>query len=509
MVNQEIKYQLTEKCDVVLVHPSKGGAYKQIENLSSTTPDVLLGLVDAYLESKKISTVILDADILEISGQELLDLINNLSPKFVGVFSTGVNVSASTQTMPSVISFFYDIAPGFSDGIKTFVYGGHPTVVPERTLRETGADYVILGEGYDAILSLVKRTINNQDVKNIKGIAYMGEDLLGNQSVIINPMPPMIDLNTLPLINWEKMNPNLYRAHNWHCFGEDTDNRSPYGVVWSSMGCAYPCDFCCINNLYSKRTFRFRDMKKVVEEIDILVRKYGVKHLRIMDELFVIKHPRIEEFCDLMDERGYDLNIWCYARVDSVTPEILRRLKNVGVNWIGYGFEAGDNEDSLKSINKAVKKDSFSNDEVIQMTRDAGINMIGHAILGLYDDDEEAIRKNVEFLKKHKFEWNNIYPAFAYPGTPFYDRYISEGIIDEPESWEEYGLYSRKCKPLPTKHLTSAEVLRLRDDVFHEYYSDPEILDDLRGKFGQKTVEYIKKTLLVRLERDILKDGVA
>ena len=56
------------------------------------------------------------------------------------------------------------------------------------------------------------------------------------------------------------------------------------------MGCAYPCDFCCINNLYGKRTFRFRDMKAVVEEIDILVNKYGVKNLRILDELFIIKH---------------------------------------------------------------------------------------------------------------------------------------------------------------------------------------------------------------------------
>ena len=167
-------------------------------------------------------------------------------------------------------------------------------------------------------------------------------------------------------------------------------------------------------------------MKSVVEEIDILVNKFGVKNLRIMDELFIIKHPRIEEFCDLMDERKYDLNIWCYARVDSVTPYILARLKKIGLNWIGYGFEPGDDEEALISINKAVKKGSLSNDEVIEMTRKEGINMIGHAILGLYDDDEAAIRKNVDFLRKHEFEWNNIYPAFAYPGTPFYENYVGK-----------------------------------------------------------------------------------
>ena len=247
-------------------------------------------------------------------------------------------------------------------------------------------------------------------------------------------------------------------------------------------------------------------MKTVVEEIDILVNNHGVKSLRIMDELFVIKHPRVEEFCDLMDERGYDLNIWCYARVDSVTPYILKRLKKIGVNWVGYGFEAGDDENALKSINKAVKKGSLSNDEVIKITRDAGINMIGHAILGLYDDDEDSIRKNVDFLRKHQFEWNNIYPAFAYPGTPFYDQYVGEGIIEEPRSWEEYGLYSYECKPLPTKHLTSAQVLSLRDELFNEYYGDQNVQDNLRIKFGQKTIDHINEMLSVKLKRKILAD---
>ena len=501
-----MKYDFPKKCDVVLVHPSKSGAYGQVESLASTTPDVLLGLVDAYVESNGLTSVIIDLDITKISAQDLLSLITKLSPKILGVFSTGVNVSASTQTMPAVIGFFKDIAINLPDQIRTFVYGGHPTVLPERTLKETSADYVIIGEGYETILLLTKNLISNVSIDNIDGIAYVKEDLLGNVTTVINPMPKMIDVNSLPMINWDKLNPKLYRAHNWHCFGDDIDNRSPYGVIWTSMGCAYPCDFCCINNLYSKRTFRFRDMKTVVEEIDILVNNHGVKNLRIMDELFVIKHPRVEEFCDLMGERGYDLNIWCYARVDSVTPYILKRLKKIGVNWVGYGFEAGDDENALKSINKAVKKGSLSNDEVIKITRDAGINMIGHAILGLYDDDEDSIRKNVDFLRKHQFEWNNIYPAFAYPGTPFYDKYVGEGIIEEPRSWEEYGLYSYECKPLPTKHLTSAQVLSLRDELFNEYYSDQNVQDNLRIKFGQKTIDHINEMLSVKLKRKILAD---
>jgi anaerobic magnesium-protoporphyrin IX monomethyl ester cyclase len=492
-------------CDILLIHPSKTGAYGQVAEFASTTPDFLLGLVDSYIESKGYVSCVIDLDVTQITQNDLISLISSLQPKLVGVFSTGVNVSASTQTMPAVIEFFDSLAPKIDKNIKTFVYGGHPTVLPERTLDETNANFVIIGEGYETIELLLKSLINNNSFEDIEGLAFKKQDLLGNISYIINKMPKMLDVNDLPMINWEKLNPSIYQAHNWHCFGEDTiENRSPYGVIWTSMGCAYPCDFCCINNLYSKRTFRFRDMQSVVEEIDILVTKHGVKNLRIMDELFIIKHPRITEFCELMEQRNYDLNIWCYARVDSVTPEILKRLKKIGMNWIGYGFETGDDEEALVSINKAVKKGSLSNDEVIKITRDAGINMIGHAILGLYEDDEKAIRRNVDFLRKHEFEWNNIYPAFAYPGTPFYEDYVGKKIIPVPKSWDEYGLYSYECKPLPTKHLSAAEVLKLRDELFIDYYSDDHILNNLRLKFGQKTVDHINQMLSLKIDRRIV-----
>ena len=79
-------------------------------------------------------------------------------------------------------------------------------------------------------------------------------------------------------------------------------------------------------------------MDDVVSEIDVLVNDYGVKHLKILDELFIFKNPNL--FCDLLEERNYDLNMWCFARTDTVTPEILKRLKKVGVNWVAMDLKA-------------------------------------------------------------------------------------------------------------------------------------------------------------------------
>jgi anaerobic magnesium-protoporphyrin IX monomethyl ester cyclase len=490
--------------DILLIRVSKDLVHGPVnDKYASFSPCILTGLLDAYIENEGFKSEIIDLEVDRYTPTELTAKLKNINPKWVGVLATGVNVSASTQSMPSVINLFNDVLLDLAKELnfKTFVYGGHPTVLPLRTLQETSADLVIIGEGYKTVTQLLGSQ-EDIDFNGINGLAFISSGQLVKTSSV-----ELIDVNQLPVINWAKMDPKKYRAHNWHCFGDDLESRSPYGVIWTSMGCAYPCEFCCINNLYEKRVFRYRSMQSVVEEIDILVKDYGVKNLRIYDELFIMRHPRIKEFCDLLETRGYDLNIWCYSRADSVEPEILKRLKKVGVNWIGYGFEAGDDEKALKDINKKLRKTwEYTNTDIVNMTREAGINMIGHAILGLYEDDEAAIRRNMDFLKKHKFEWNNIYPAFAYPGTPFYKRYVGDGIIQEPESWTEYSLYGYDCKPLPTKHLTSAQVLELRDRLVVEYYSDPEIREDFIAKFGAKTMNHLDKMFSHRLPRKILGD---
>tara|TARA_Y100001968_G_C19404728_1_gene742990 strand:+ start:87 stop:911 length:825 start_codon:yes stop_codon:yes gene_type:complete len=244
-------------------------------------------------------------------------------------------------------------------------------------------------------------------------------------------------------------------------------------------------------------------MKKVVEEIDILVNDYGVKHLKILDELFIVKHPRISEFCDLMEERNYDLNMWCFSRTDTVTPDILKRLKGIGLNWVAYGFESFDGE-ILDSTNKRSKADVYN---TVKMTRDAGIYICADVIAGLWDDDANSINATRNFMFKNDFEWINVYPAFGYPGTPLYNKYLSEGIINKPTSWDIYGLYSYETIPLPTKFLSSAEVLRSRDAMFDGYYNDPDVLSMLEKKFGTQTKEHVKAMASVPLKRRILEPG--
>jgi anaerobic magnesium-protoporphyrin IX monomethyl ester cyclase len=483
---------------LIKVNDKKQNYTTTANEFAAVPPNIQMGLLDAYMNDRGVETSLIDADSEGLSILELIDVLLKTAPDLVGIIACGANPSASTMSMVGVINFFKELSNSKDIPFKTFVWGGHPTVLPERTLEETGADFVIIGEGYEATVNLSEHVSRGKPLKDIAGIAYKDGDRF-----VANPSPPLVDLDTLPTIDWTKMNPARLKAHNWHCFGTDINNRSPYAIIWTNQGCPYPCDFCCINNVFETRTYRFRSMESVVAEIDVLVNDYGVKHLKILDELFIIKHPRIGEFCDLMEERNYDLNMWCFARPDSVNPDILKRLKNIGLNWVAYGFESFD-EDILISTNKRSKANVK---ETVQMTRDAGINICADVIAGLWDDDESSIKRTFEFMSRHEFEWVNVYPAFGYPGTPLYDNYLRDGIIREPEDWGIYGLYSYDCNPLPTKHLSSAEVLRIRDELFMSYYKDPQTLSMLERKFGLETRSHIEKMTSQPLKRKLLEPG--
>ncbi|OSM01938.1 B12-binding domain-containing radical SAM protein [Magnetofaba australis] len=465
--------------------------------LAAIAPNIPLGILEAYMSAQGVPTVMIDAEAEGLSNAELANRLQQAQPDLVCVLATGANPSASTMTMVGVIDLFEQMRRvGVAAGAAC-VWGGHPTVLPERTLRETGADFVILGEGFDALSQLYAWRTQGGDKRQIPGLAYFE-----NARFVQQAPPPLAALDDLPRINWDKMNPARYRAHNWHCFGEEIDQRSPYAIIWTNQGCPYPCDFCSVNNVFGQRKFRFRSMENVVAEIDDLVQNHGVRRLKILDELFAIKHPRIDQFCDLLEERGYDLDMWCFARIDSVTPQMLKRLKRVGVNWIAYGFESFD-ESIVASTNKRV---SAQAQETIDMTREAGIHICADVIVGLWEDSVQSVRRTRDFLFKNQFEWVNVYPAFAYPGTPMYDAYLRDGVISTPTSWDAYGLYSDACEPAPTKHLSPAQVLALRDELFNDYFRSPEILRMLENTFGVKTRRHVEQMMQISLPRKLLQD---
>ena len=488
--------------DVVFIKPSDHGKIygKLSSNLSAIEPPLWAALFAAYVLEKGYTAAIIDAEAELLSPEEVARKVEKLSARLVVLIIAGTNLSASTWNMNGA-SEYNNALKNCNSQVKTMFWGLHPSALPERTIREEKTDYVCDGEGFFTITELLAVLRSNPDTESysIPGLWYVR-----NREIIKPPRKGEIvhDLDILPQPAWNLLPMDKYRAHNWHCF-QDINNRSPYGVIYTSLGCPFNCSFCALKTLFEgKPSIRYRSPKKVIEDIAVLVEQYGVKNIKLLDECFVLKESHVEEICDLIIERGYDLNMWAYSRVDTVKEKMLAKMKQAGFNWLAYGIEGGS-----KKIRDGVAKGRYTQDDIynaIQMTKDAGIYVCGNFMFGLPDDDLETMEETLNMAKELNCEYTNFYATMAYPGSDLYAESL-KNHIPLPSSWRGYSQFSKECLPLPTKYLTSAQVLQFRDDAFVDFHSNPKFLDLIKAKFGDDTVAHIKKMLESKLERDILK----
>lgn len=483
--------------DLILVNPGnpKKVYGKLRSNLSGIEPPYWCALIGAFIREKGYSVKIIDSDAENLSPQETVERIIEYNPLLVNIVVMGTNPSASsTPKMPAVREYLEIIKEKRPD-IKVILSGLHPSSLPERTLREEKTDFVCQGEGFLTTLNLLKCMKEKRDIEkeNIKGLWYKkGEEIIsgGYEEMIM-------DIDSLPLPAWDLLPMEKYRAHNWHCF-ENLDERGNYAAIYTSFGCPFNCSYCNIKALYNNKPgIRYKSPERVIEEIDQLVKKYNIKNLKIADELFVLNKERVNKICDYIIEKGYKLNIWAYARIDTVDEEILKKLKKAGFNWLCYGIESAS-ERVREGVSKKIKQDRI--EKVIEMTKRAGINVLGNFIFGLPDDDYETMRETLNLAKKLKCEYVNFYVAMAYPGSELYNYAISNKI-KLPDTWTGFSQLSEDTFPLPTKYLKPEEVLKFRDEAFYEYYSDPEYLKMIEEKFGQRVVEHIKEMLKIKIKR--------
>src|SRR5262249_37990826 len=304
--------------------------------------------------------------------------------------------------------------------------------------------------------------------KNARGLCYWADGVLS----VTEPAPLVKKLDEeIPEVAWDLLPMHKYRAHNWHCFGDL--ERQPYASLYTTFGCPYRCSFCCIQAPFksgereagwkdSVNSYRFWTPGAVIAQIDKLVTEYGVKNIKIADEMFVLNPRHVHGICDAIIERGYDLNIWAYARVDTVKDDMLDKLKRAGFNWLAFGIEAA-NEGVLTDVDKRYRVDEVH--DTIRKVKAAGINIIGNYIFGLPEDTIDTMQETLDLALDLECEFANFYCAMAYPGSPLYHQALARGWR-LPATWSGYSQHAVETLPLPTRHLPAGDVLRFRDDAF-------------------------------------------
>ncbi|MDQ3186759.1 MAG: B12-binding domain-containing radical SAM protein, partial [Pseudomonadota bacterium] len=405
-------------------------------------------------------------------------------------------------------------------GCRICFVGSHTSALPREVLSYSCVDIVLLNEGVYALHALLKSNLGD-DLAYIKGIGYKKRGQGGDSISTINASQGIVPQQRMdedmPGYAWDllpyKATPlDLYRAHFWHA-EFDHAKRTPFAAIYTSLGCNFGCDFCMINivnrvdnndevNSSHSRGMRFWSPEWVGREMEKLA-GMGVRTLRISDEMFFLNRKYYEPILNQVIDRGLNFNMWTYSRVDTVRRDYLDLFKKAGVGWLALGIEAGN-----QVVRQEVSKGSFQEINIREVSKtigDAGINIISNFIFGFPDDTLETMQETLDLAMELNNEMTNMYPCQALPGSPMHHSAKKNGW-KLPDTFEGYAFLSYECQPLPTKHLSAAQVLKFRDEAWQKYFSNPAYLELVGKKFGEQERKNVEDMASVRLKRKLLGD---
>jgi anaerobic magnesium-protoporphyrin IX monomethyl ester cyclase len=512
----------SKKLDALFINPdSSANAYQGLAaTYSAIEPPTWSLLLAESCRSKGFGVGILDCDAERLSLEVSVNRINELNPKLAVFVVYGQNPNSGTTSMIGAVALAKALKQEHGSDLKICFVGSHTSALPMEVLAFDCVDIVLSNEGVYALHNLLMSNLQS-DLAHIKGIGYKRSGPGGFPIPTLNPPEKVVPQERmdqdLPGYAWDllpyRQKPlDLYRAHFWHAeFSHE--KRTPFAAIYTSLGCQFACDFCMINivnrtdnddhiDASHSKGMRFWSPEWVMREMEKLSR-LGVHTLRISDEMFFLNRRYYVPILEGIVERGYDFNMWTYSRVDTVRKDALELFKRAGVNWLALGVEAGN-----QMVRQEVSKGSFKEvniRDVCNTITDAGIYIISNYIFGFPEDTMETMQQTLDLALELNTEMANMYPCQALPGSPMHQIARKNGW-KLPDSYEGYAFLSYDAQPLPTKHVSAADVLKFRDQAWQQYFTNPAYLSLVESRFGETERHNIEDMSKIHLKRKLLGD---
>lgn len=386
--------------------------------LSRRLPPLGLAYVAAALEKAAFQAEILDNYLLKKPIDHVKLEIKRLTPEIVGITCSSLTYQRCIETAKAV----KEVLPT----CKVVVGGPHPSYMPDSMLQHPEIDYVVLGEGERAIVELATHIAKGEDdsaAATIPGIAYRHEGKMTKTA------PRFIsDLDQIP-----------YPARHllpMHLYDRKIEFLSvrPVDTMNIIRGCPYNCAFCEIKKLWGQTCRAFSPLR-VVEEIDHLVNKYGSKGIYFVGDNFTIQKKRTVEICELIKKYRLDIEWVCDTRVDLISRELLKEMKDAGCRTIWFGVESGSPR-ILRKINKDITLQQAVH--AFKLCKEEGIQIACSFMLGIPGETAKDMKATLKFAKKLDPDWCQFNIFIAVPGSGLYEEIMRSGLYDRVEDFLVY-----------------------------------------------------------------------
>ncbi len=379
----------------------------------SETPSPPLGLacLAAVLEKAGFEVKIIDFVVFPYSREFLEDLLKIYSPDFLGITSV-------TMTFPNAIKIARD-AKAANPEIVTIMGGPHVTFHARETLKMfPELDIVAIGEGDKTLLDIVRTYQKNKSLSGISGVVSRS-----STGPIIHKKRKKVDLDTLPMPARHLLPLGRYRALNM-----------PISIT-TSRGCPFECIFC-VGKKMGGTGVRFRKPLMVGDELEDIA-ALNFKQINIADDLFTASKKHCAAVCQEIIKRNLNIKWTAFARVDTVSIEILETMKEAGCCAVSFGVESA-NTDILNSIKKGITTAHVY--RAVEMCNKAGITPHASFILGLPGETPETLNETLEFSARLKDMGlsSGFHLLAPFPGTEIRENINDYDLRILTNDWSQY-----------------------------------------------------------------------
>jgi len=439
-----------------------------------------LAYISSYLKSKGFKVQALNLCHFEETIPTYAILKNSIAENGIDAILTG-GMSGHWNLIADVLSTAKKIKPD----IITVAGGPITTSDPNLAMENMLIDYGVIGEGEITSGELARTLEENGDVAAVNGIIYRKNGTL----VQTKERSAISDLDSLPFPDYEGfgyrewMATMKYSDQNPILENYETVNYSP---IIGSRSCPFSCTFC-YHPLGKK--YRQRSLDNIFLEIDYLVETYGSNFISFADELFSLNTERMYELADRIKKYGI---YWeaCF-RVNNVTTELLSKLKESKLHYMGFGVESISDK-ILKSMKKMITRAEIEN--AFKLAREARIFCSGNIILGDPEETLETIAESTTWWKENP--QYNISMIFikAIPDAEIYRYALKNNLIKDKLSHTKNNFPIINLTKIPDRQFNriKKDVLSYRTSLKH--ISDGELIESKRTdeKYCGKDIYHLK-----------------
>lgn len=408
----------------------------------------------AYVREHGYQPLILDEIFDDMPTSRVDELIRNHGVKVVGI-------GCMTCELPQALDEARRLKEVHPDLLVVFG-GPHPSGDPEECLRSGVVDFVIVGEGEIALVALLDAIRDGREPGAIAGVWSLrdGEVIAGGNA-------PVPDIEELPRPAYDLLNLEQYFALDspWHF------PKSPRAVQFiTERGCPYQCSYC--HEIHTKK-FRGLAAEKVLDQMEWLVRQYGVREFMIVDDIFNFNLERAKAICRGILERGLKIHLQFPngVRGDRFDDELLGLMKQAGTHYMAIAIETVS-EKFQKLVRKNLKIEKSK--QALGWARAHGIEVSGFFMIGFPGETETEVRATLDFALREPFDQVFISIVAPFKGTKLHGD-MEAGKFGMMTA-EGTAALQELFPIVHNQALPAARLQQLQRDAYWQFYLRPKAL---------------------------------